>query len=100
MIWSVSSSVSLSVWIRIVLPATLATRGMLPATTSSTAFSPIAASVVFTLETVNSEPPRNSMPRLKPPLTTGRRIDSATRTAAIRNQIFLDPTKSYERLPV
>ncbi|MCY1243031.1 hypothetical protein D9M72_560340 [compost metagenome] len=91
---------SLSVWIRMVLPATLATRGILPSTTSWTAFSPRDASVVFTLETVNSDPPRNSMPRLNPPLATGRRMDSATATAAIRNQIFLALTKLYERLPV
>ncbi|MNI89467.1 hypothetical protein D3C73_1468670 [compost metagenome] len=83
-----------------VLPATFATRGMAPGTTSCTAFSPRLASVVLTLETVNSEPPRNSMQRLKPPLATGMRIERATATAAMMNQIFFEFTKLYERLPV
>ena len=37
-----------------------------------------------TSETVNSEPPRNSMPRLKPPLTTGTRIESEHQDAGDR----------------
>ena len=75
-------------------------------TTVCTAFSPICVLRLVAPEIWNCEPPRNSIPNLKPspkfppPLINGTANAATTRRIAMPNQIRLLPTKSIDRLPV
>jgi hypothetical protein len=75
------------------------TRASLPGTTEVTASCPTIVSVVWALRTRNSEPPRNSMPGLRPRIAMVP-AHSSTSSRAIPYHFFRWPTKSNDRRPV
>jgi len=95
-IWPESSSL---VCTRRLVPATVVMRGA-SATPSSASTARAGSPEVFaTLERVNSEPPRNSMPGLSP-RTPRTANESAIRVSAIVNQSRRFATIGKERAPV
>ena len=94
-----SSLVRVEVWMRSASEPTVVTFGCSSGETSSTVSMATCWSWLVTPETMNCEPPRNSMPGLRPGLI--RRItERTTRTVEIVNQILRRPTMSYDRRPV
>src|SRR5699024_10886788 len=67
--------------------------------TSETASSPSTGSVFSTPETVNSEPPRKSMPMLKPPRRAVIPPAMASKISATVNQVLHFCTNGYDFLP-
>ena len=67
---------------------------------SATACCPIFTSVLDTSETVNSEPPRKSMPNFSPPPNTGMSTEMTTRAAAMLSHRRRLGTKGMEVFPV
>ena len=76
------------VWARIVEPPTRTTLAASSPAFSLRIFAAAAWLVSFVPDTVNWEPPVNSMPRLSPRVASVR-IDRATRASAMANQTFL-----------